>query len=105
MLIIGFIVEKLHGAISPYYKFQPFMTRTEVYKVAVTHYFNPKKSQEILKYRPVVSWREGQKRLVNFWIQFEKDRRAREGPSSHAVYLYVMIPLLLLLICKFLGLV
>ncbi|PRP84105.1 short-chain dehydrogenase/reductase family 42E member 1-like [Planoprotostelium fungivorum] len=72
MLIIGLIVEIFHRYVSPYYPFQPFITRTEVFKVSVTHYFDPKKIREILGYRPVVDWKEGQKRLVQYWAEKEK---------------------------------
>uniref|UniRef100_A0A673XYV3 Short chain dehydrogenase/reductase family 42E, member 1 n=1 Tax=Salmo trutta TaxID=8032 RepID=A0A673XYV3_SALTR len=36
---VAFLTEMIHHLIGPIYNFQPLLTRTEVYKTGVTHYF------------------------------------------------------------------
>jgi hypothetical protein len=53
LLSLAFLGELLHRILRPVYAYQPFLTRTEVRKCAVTHYFSPRRVQEELGYRPV----------------------------------------------------
>ncbi|XP_067105150.1 short-chain dehydrogenase/reductase family 42E member 1 isoform X2 [Osmerus mordax] len=55
--------EMIHHLIGPIYNFQPLLTRTEVYKTGVTHYFSMAKAKAELGYEPrefnldeVVQW-------------------------------------------------
>uniref|UniRef100_A0A3B4TUP4 Short chain dehydrogenase/reductase family 42E, member 1 n=2 Tax=Seriola dumerili TaxID=41447 RepID=A0A3B4TUP4_SERDU len=55
--------EMIHHLIGPFYNFQPLLTRTEVYKTGVTHYFSMAKAKAELGYEPqeynldeVVQW-------------------------------------------------
>ncbi|KAM4614060.1 short-chain dehydrogenase/reductase family 42E member 1 isoform 1-T2 [Discoglossus pictus] len=64
---VAFLTEWLHFLISPVYNFQPLLTRTEVYKTGVTHYFSIEKAKNELKYDPqpftmndVVEWFKAQ---------------------------------------------
>ncbi|MEJ1284180.1 short chain dehydrogenase/reductase family 42E member 1 [Cricetulus griseus] len=59
----AFLVEMTHFILSRLYNFQPFLTRTEVYKTGVTHYFSLEKAKKELGYEPqpfdlqeVVEW-------------------------------------------------
>ncbi|XP_055477172.1 short-chain dehydrogenase/reductase family 42E member 1 isoform X2 [Psammomys obesus] len=59
----AFLVEMTHSIMSRLYNFQPFLTRTEVYKTGVTHYFSLEKAKKELGYTPqsfdlqeVVEW-------------------------------------------------
>ncbi|XP_039990866.1 short-chain dehydrogenase/reductase family 42E member 1 isoform X2 [Xiphias gladius] len=59
----AFLTEMIHHLIGPFYNFQPLLTRTEVYKTGVTHYFSMAKAKEELGYEPqehnldeVVQW-------------------------------------------------
>ncbi|KAM7015028.1 short-chain dehydrogenase/reductase family 42E member 1 [Tautogolabrus adspersus] len=59
----AFLTEMVHHLIGPYYNFQPLLTRTEVYKTGVTHYFSMVKAKVELGYEPqehnldeVVQW-------------------------------------------------
>ncbi|XP_026149319.1 short-chain dehydrogenase/reductase family 42E member 1 isoform X2 [Mastacembelus armatus] len=59
----AFVTEIIHHLIGPFYNFQPLLTRTEVYKTGVTHYFNMTKAKAELGYEPqehsldeVVQW-------------------------------------------------
>lgn len=60
---IAFLTEMIHYVIGPFYNFQPLLTRTEVYKTGVTHYFSMAKAMSELGYKPqkynldeVVQW-------------------------------------------------
>lgn len=60
---IAFLTELIHFVIGPFYNFQPLLTRTEVYKTGVTHYFSMAKAMSELGYKPqkynlneVVQW-------------------------------------------------
>lgn len=59
----AFLVEVTHFILGRLYNFQPFLTRTEVYKTGVTHYFSLEKARKELGYEPqafdlqeVVEW-------------------------------------------------
>uniref|UniRef100_I3J403 Short chain dehydrogenase/reductase family 42E, member 1 n=3 Tax=Oreochromis TaxID=8139 RepID=I3J403_ORENI len=59
----AFLTEMIHHLIGPFYNFQPLLTRTEVYKTGVTHYFSMAKAKAELSYEPrdynldeVVQW-------------------------------------------------
>ncbi|CAK6958816.1 short-chain dehydrogenase/reductase family 42E member 1 [Scomber scombrus] len=59
----AFLTEMFHHLIGPFYNFQPLLTRTEVYKTGVTHYFSMAKAKAELGYDPqrhnldeVVQW-------------------------------------------------
>lgn len=61
--LFAFLTEMVHHVIGQIYNFQPLLTRTEVYKTGVTHYFSMRKAQEELGYEPkkydleeVVQW-------------------------------------------------
>lgn len=60
---IAFLTEMIHFVIGRFYNFQPLLTRTEVYKTGVTHYFSMAKAMSELGYEPqkynldeVVQW-------------------------------------------------
>nr|XP_046269322.1 short-chain dehydrogenase/reductase family 42E member 1 [Scatophagus argus]XP_046269391.1 short-chain dehydrogenase/reductase family 42E member 1 [Scatophagus argus] len=48
----AFLTEMIHRLIGPIYNFQPLLTRTEVYKTGVTHYFSMAKAKVELGYEP-----------------------------------------------------
>lgn len=59
----AFLTEMVHHLVGPVYNFQPLLTRTEVYKTGVTHYFKMDKAKRELGYEPreytmdeVVEW-------------------------------------------------
>ena len=45
----------------------PFLTRAEVYKVGVTHFFSIAKAQKELNYRPTISSQEGAELVANYY--------------------------------------
>ncbi|XP_037672071.1 short-chain dehydrogenase/reductase family 42E member 1 [Choloepus didactylus] len=59
----AFLTEMVHFILGRLYNFQPFLTRTEVYKTGVTHYFSLEKARKELGYeaqpfdlQEVVEW-------------------------------------------------
>ncbi|XP_060924359.1 short-chain dehydrogenase/reductase family 42E member 1 [Limanda limanda] len=48
----AFLTEMIHHLVGPFYNFQPLLTRTEVYKTGVTHYFSMAKAKAELGYEP-----------------------------------------------------
>lgn len=65
----AFLTEMVHFAVGRVYNFQPLLTRTEVYKTSVTHYFSLEKAKRELGYEPkphdlqdVVQWFKAQGR-------------------------------------------
>ncbi|XP_005073129.1 short-chain dehydrogenase/reductase family 42E member 1 [Mesocricetus auratus] len=59
----AFLIEMTYFILGRLYNFQPFLTRTEVYKTGVTHYFSLEKAKKELGYEPqpfdlqeVVEW-------------------------------------------------
>uniref|UniRef100_H0XXV2 3-beta hydroxysteroid dehydrogenase/isomerase domain-containing protein n=1 Tax=Otolemur garnettii TaxID=30611 RepID=H0XXV2_OTOGA len=61
----AFLTEMVHFILGRLYNFQPFLTRTEVYKTGVTHYFSLEKARKELGYeaqpydlQEVVEWFE-----------------------------------------------
>jgi hypothetical protein len=91
MVVFG--LELIHRAVSPYYNFQPMMTRAEVYKVSVCHYFSPRKSKELLGYIPIVSFDEGTERLVKYWVQREKEieKKSKDNVSFFLAFLIISL--------------
>ncbi|KAM3919287.1 short-chain dehydrogenase/reductase family 42E member 1 isoform 2-T2 [Leptodactylus fuscus] len=60
---MSYLTEWLHFLIRPIYNFQPLLTRAEVYKTGVTHFFSISKAKKELGYEPqlftmqeVVEW-------------------------------------------------
>ncbi|XP_077980644.1 short-chain dehydrogenase/reductase family 42E member 1-like [Glandiceps talaboti] len=53
MYCVGFLVEWIHFIVRPFYNFQPLITRTELFQVGVTHYFNLDKAAKHLGYQPL----------------------------------------------------
>uniref|UniRef100_A0A8D2LDW1 Short chain dehydrogenase/reductase family 42E, member 1 n=2 Tax=Varanus komodoensis TaxID=61221 RepID=A0A8D2LDW1_VARKO len=48
----AFLTEMVHSLVGHLYNFQPLLTRTEVYKTGVTHYFSVEKAKRELGYEP-----------------------------------------------------
>ncbi|XP_068173616.1 short-chain dehydrogenase/reductase family 42E member 1 [Antennarius striatus] len=70
----SFLTEMIHHLIGPFYNFQPLLTRTEVYKTGVTHYFSLAKAKRELGYEP-------QEYSLNEVIEWFRSRG--HGKQSH----------------------
>lgn len=64
MFYLAWTIEIIHKLVRKFINFQP-LTRAEIYKVAVTHYFKPDKAFNELQYVPFISYKEGMDRVVN----------------------------------------
>lgn len=65
---IAFLTEIVHGFVGRYiYNFQPLLTRAEVFKTGVTHYFSMKKAKRDFGYEP-------EPRTLDGVIQWFKER-------------------------------
>lgn len=64
----AFLTEFVHHIVGKVYNFQPLLTRTEVYKTGVTHYFNISKARTHLGYTPTVQ------NDINTVLQWYKER-------------------------------
>jgi len=92
MYYIAFIIEMIHRfATSLGVHFQPLMIRAEVFKVGVTHYFNPAKPQKELGYYPIVDMKEGQRRMITQWVEDEKRWRQQNPPSSFGMLWIILL--------------
>lgn len=77
MFYVAWIIEFLHRWISPIIPFAPFVTRAEVLKVSVTHYFSTAKAKKELGYEPIVSMKVAMERCVHFYS--ERGYRKKEA--------------------------
>ncbi|XP_035508312.1 short-chain dehydrogenase/reductase family 42E member 1 [Morone saxatilis] len=74
----AFLTEMIHHLIGPFYNFQPLLTRTEVYKTGVTHYFSMAKAKAELGYEP-------QEHNLDDVVQWFRSRG--HGKTSHSSFL------------------
>ena len=67
-LAIGWFFEALHHVSKAFgLAIEPFMTRAEVYKVGVTHYFSIEKARRELGYDPEVNSHDGAKIMADYY--------------------------------------
>nr|XP_044997837.1 short-chain dehydrogenase/reductase family 42E member 1 isoform X2 [Jaculus jaculus]XP_044997838.1 short-chain dehydrogenase/reductase family 42E member 1 isoform X2 [Jaculus jaculus]XP_044997839.1 short-chain dehydrogenase/reductase family 42E member 1 isoform X2 [Jaculus jaculus]XP_044997840.1 short-chain dehydrogenase/reductase family 42E member 1 isoform X2 [Jaculus jaculus]XP_044997842.1 short-chain dehydrogenase/reductase family 42E member 1 isoform X2 [Jaculus jaculus] len=74
----AFLIEVVHFILGRLYNFQPFLTRTEVYKTGVTHYFSLEKAKKELGYAPQ---QFGLQEVVE-WFKAHGHGRSAEGQDS-----------------------
>ncbi|XP_052267366.1 short-chain dehydrogenase/reductase family 42E member 1-like isoform X1 [Dreissena polymorpha] len=89
---VAYLIEWLHFLVSPIYNFQPLLTRTEVYKVGVTHYFSIKKAQCDLGYTPMIQ--NDMSEVVQFYLKTGRVKRAR---TSTGLFYWIMNILIMLM--------
>ncbi|CAH3039535.1 unnamed protein product [Pocillopora meandrina] len=96
--MVAFLTELVHSVIGRYiYNFQPLLTRTEVYKTAVTHYFSMKKARSHLGYSP-------QKYSLEGVIEhFKKNGHGRNRRPSRLLYHIVNIVVGIMFACLLLA--
>ncbi|KAK3778614.1 hypothetical protein RRG08_010911 [Elysia crispata] len=88
----AWLTELVHGLVSPVYNFQPILTRTEVYKTGVTHYFSTEAASRDLGYRPTV-----QNDLSGVVTFYRKLGRVKGHQSSTLVYYAVNMIIIFLI--------
>ncbi len=84
--------------VAPLYNFQPLLTRAEVYKVGVTHYFKPDKARNELGYRPLVPMKEGMGRVLEYYSSKLSQEQASQHHQQPWTYFLVLSSLVLVLI-------
>lgn len=96
--MVAFLTELIHSVIGRYiYNFQPLLTRTEVYKTGVTHYFSMKKARNHLGYNP-------QKYSLKGVIEhFKKNGHGKQKHPSRLLYHIVNIVIGILFACLLLA--
>ncbi|XP_045074656.1 short-chain dehydrogenase/reductase family 42E member 1-like [Coregonus clupeaformis] len=85
---VAFLTEMIHHLIGPIYNFQPLLTRTEVYKTGVTHYFSMTKAKAELGYEP-------QEYNLEEVVQWFKSRGHGRKPSGSRLQRLILDGLLL----------
>ncbi|KAL8586859.1 hypothetical protein ACOMHN_052735 [Nucella lapillus] len=89
------VTELMHGAVGCVYNFQPLLTRTEVYKTGITHYFSTAKAGRDLGYVPTI-----QNDLSGVVQYYKNAGRMRHAASSKSALYYVVNILLGLFIAS-----
>ncbi|XP_029463984.1 short-chain dehydrogenase/reductase family 42E member 1 isoform X2 [Rhinatrema bivittatum] len=74
--VFAFLTEQIHFLVGRFYNFQPFLTRTEVYKTGVTHYFSMEKAKKELGY-------EAQQFSLNEVIEWFKSQGHGRKPGGN----------------------
>lgn len=94
----AFLTELVHSVVGKYiYNFQPFLTRAEVYKSGVTHYFSMKKAREDLGYNPQKYTLDG------VTEHFKKNGHGRQKQRSRLLYYLVNIVIGIMFACLLLA--
>ncbi|CAD5123759.1 unnamed protein product [Dimorphilus gyrociliatus] len=88
---IAFVIEILYLCFSSIYNFQPLLTRAEVYKTGVSHYFSIEKAKRDLNYQPV---RQNDVQSMAEW--FKSRGYYRKKQKSHIGY-YIMLCIMIIL--------
>lgn len=68
IFFFAFITEIIHSIVGKLYNFQPLLTRAEVFKTGITHYFSIDKAKKHLGYKPSVQ------NDMNSVVQWYKER-------------------------------
>jgi len=66
-LYLAWLTEIIHRLLRPVWHFNPFLSRTEVLKVGVTHWVSMKKAKEKLGYQVIVSPEEGIRKTIEWY--------------------------------------
>jgi len=72
-IFIGFLCELISFLVSPFFKFEPTLTRFRV-TLATTHrWYNIEKAKKVLGYKPIVELKEGIKKSVDAFLMAENN--------------------------------
>lgn len=91
--LIAFIIEWVHFFVGRIYNFQPILTRTEVYKSGVTHYFSIKKASRDLGYKPTV-----QNALDDVLEEYLTKKGPKKAKKKQSVVMYYFVNLIIAVI-------
>ncbi|CAF1116418.1 unnamed protein product [Adineta steineri] len=94
MFYLGYIIETIHNLVAKrIYNFAPFLTRSEVLKVGVTHYANITKAKTLLGYRVKVSPDEAIQRCIKWYDEHGYGKKKNE---KHLTYIWLLIASLII---------
>ncbi|XP_075432828.1 short-chain dehydrogenase/reductase family 42E member 1 [Ascaphus truei] len=97
--LFAFITEWVHFLVSPVYNFQPLLTRTEVYKTGVTHYFSMEKAKRELGFQPL---QFTLKEVVEWFQSRGHGKHFRRVEKSYFIWDIIFIFLLVLVLLSWL---
>ena len=66
------------------------MTRAEIFKVGVTHYFKPDKARDELGYSPLIPMKTGMQRVVQYYQEKERNSQ-RSGYFSYTLFAVLLV--------------
>ena len=67
-ILLAALCEDLYRICKTFYiPWEPFMTRAEVYKVGITHFFSIAKAQKELGYKPSITSQQGAQRMADYY--------------------------------------
>jgi hypothetical protein len=90
-LSLAFFLESFHYIFSPVFPHTPFLSRPEVLKVGVTHYFSKENSEQILGYKPVVSVNEAKRRTLEFYRKKYGKKKTNYKRDCFCVILMIFV--------------
>jgi len=94
MFYLAFLVEIAYKLGSRIYDFEPLLTRAEVYKVGVSHYFKIDKAKNELGYKPLVSMKVGMQRVLEYYTNLEQTqkntKKSRTSPKILGILLILI---------------
>lgn len=89
-IAIAFLLEALHWLLRPVCRFQPLLSRAEVYKCGVTHYFAPDAVRRDVGYRPLVPPADAMARTVAYYQKRHPPRPRPRLPAPLALLLLLL---------------
>jgi hypothetical protein len=92
MYYIAFVIEILHAVIGPIYNFQPFLTRAEVFKSGVTHFFRMDKAKTLLGYKPHAYPRDD---ILAWFIERGHGKIGKKGAATRHKALLLLLGMVL----------
>jgi len=66
------------------------MTRAEIFKVGVTHYFKPDKARDELGYSPLIPMKTGMQRVVQYY-QEKRNNQRQSGSFPYTLFAVLLV--------------
>ncbi|OWF52098.1 short-chain dehydrogenase/reductase family 42E member 1-like isoform X1 [Mizuhopecten yessoensis] len=88
----AFITEWVHFIVARIHNFQPMLTRTEVYKSCVTHYYSVNKARKDLRYNPE------KKNDIKEVLEFYKKEGRMKKVRKQSMFMYYIVNIIIALV-------
>ncbi|XP_069494596.1 short-chain dehydrogenase/reductase family 42E member 1 isoform X2 [Ambystoma mexicanum] len=95
----AFLTEMTHSLVGRLYNFQPLLTRTEVYKTGVTHFFSMEKAKKELGYK---AEHFTLNEVVEWFKAHGHGRKVVESTKNHVIWNLIFVILLSLVLLSWL---